>query len=99
MRVALLAVLLAATPASAIAQDREPVGTPAAQNPAPGPAPAAAPTAQLSAARKVIEAQLRQPPRPRQRQQSRLEREEALERYLETVGKPVERQPATRGPR
>lgn len=95
MRVALLAPLLAAAPASAAAQEREP----APQSTAPTPAPAAAPAAQLSAARKVIEAQLRQPPRTRQRQQSRLEREEALDRYLETVGKPVERQPASRGPR
>lgn len=84
-------------PAPSLAQGAPEATDPAAQAPEASAQP---PRDQATSARETVEAQLRQPPRQQHRVLSRQERERLTERYLEAIGKPVERAAtATRGPR
>lgn len=86
-RAAMLAAMFAWMPFPACASDAPPAEASAPLDEAPMPQP--------TTARRVIEAQLRQPPRPVQRQQSRIERERLIERYAATLGAPIQRRAAS----
>lgn len=98
-----LFVLIAAMAASAPATEANPPSVDTGATPATDQVQTASADAAPQApspARRVIEVQLRQPPRAEPRQQSRTERQRLTERYLETLGEPVtSSRRATAGPR